>query len=273
MAFLQSHPALFRKFDEAVENTWSPQRFIAEIRDTPWFQKHAASARAWGILKSTDPATAKNQLGQTMATINDAANAMGASLSTAQLKRVADNALMFGMDQSSLQNVLAGFVHYDAKLGGFQGSAGQNENHLQDIARKNGLTFNKGMYSKWVQAIANGDSTVSDYESYIRNEASKAFPSYTDQLSAGGDLADIASPYTNSMANILELPETGIDMFNPTIRSALQARDKDGKITSKPLYQFEQELRQDPRWLQTNNAKTTLNGMTHSVLQSFGLMS
>jgi hypothetical protein len=260
-------------FNQAVQETWTPERFVAEIRNTPFFQKHADTVRAWSVLKDTDPATAKQKLGATAAQIDDIANAMGSTLSPAQALRIAENALMFGLNESQLKNTLATYVHYDAKLRGFQGEAGQNESRLQEVALKNGLRYDQGMYQKWVTAIASGTSTVTDYERYIRNEAAKAFPHYSEQLSAGADLADIASPFTNSMAQILEISPNDINLFDPTIRQALQSRDKDGKIVAKPLWQFETELRKDPRWQSTRNAQNALQSAGTQVLQAFGVMS
>jgi hypothetical protein len=40
-----------------------------------------------------------------------------------------------------------------------------------------------------------------------------------------------------------------------------------------PLWQFEQELRQDPRWTYTNNAQEDLMGTARQILKNFGLVS
>lgn len=50
------------------------------------------------------------------------------------------------------------------------------------------------------------------------------------------DVADLASPYMQSMGNILEVNPGELDLFNPTIRKALQATDDKGQPTSKPLW-------------------------------------
>lgn len=84
-------------------------------------------------------------------------------------------------------------------------------------------------------------------------------------------MADLASPYMQSMGNILEVNPGELDLFNPTIRKALQATDDKGQPTSKPLWQFENELRKDPRWLKTKNAQDSLLSAGHQVLSDFGL--
>jgi hypothetical protein len=81
----------------------------------------------------------------------------------------------------------------------------------------------------------------------------------------------IASPYVNSMANILEVPQDSLSLNDPTINKALTNIDQTGKQTAVPLWQFETNLRQDPRWATTKNAKDTLDSTAHSILQNFGL--
>jgi hypothetical protein len=40
---------------------------------------------------------------------------------------------------------------------------------------------------------------------------------------------------------------------------------------AKPLWQFENELRSDPRWKKTQNAQDSLMQVGHQVLADFGL--
>jgi hypothetical protein len=38
-----------------------------------------------------------------------------------------------------------------------------------------------------------------------------------------------------------------------------------------PLWDFEQQLRKDPRWLNTNRAQNDITGVASAVMQMFGL--
>lgn len=73
------------------------------------------------------------------------------------------------------------------------------------------------------------------------------------------------------MANLLEIPDAQIDLYDQTIQKALQHRQQDGTPTLKPLWQFEEDTRKDPRWLSTNNAGERLMGTTNSILKMWGL--
>ena len=82
----------------------------------------------------------------------------------------------------------------------------------------------------------------------------------------------LASPYIQSMSDILEIPDTAIDLFDPQIRSAMAYTLPDGKVGTKSIYNFEKELRKDDRWQYTNKAREQAASVATTVLRDFGFM-
>jgi hypothetical protein len=74
------------------------------------------------------------------------------------------------------------------------------------------------------------------------------------------------------MSDILEIPDTAIDLFDPQIRSAMAYTLPDGKIGTKSIYNFEKELRKDDRWQYTNKAREQAASVATTVLRDFGFM-
>jgi hypothetical protein len=103
--------------------------------------------------------------------------------------------------------------------------------------------------------------------------AKSRYPSLVKQIDSGLTVKQIASPYFQSMANILEINPNNINMEDPTIKQAFTSLNADGQPSTKALWQFEQELKQDPRWRFTKNAESDLMGTARKVLQDFGLVS
>ena len=68
--------------------------------------------------------------------------------------------------------------------------------------------------------------------------------------------------------NILE-EEPAMD--DTALRRALQAVNEDGKPTTVPLWQFEQQLKEDPRWGKTNNAWDEIGSRTSALMSMFGM--
>lgn len=122
------------------------------------------------------------------------------------------------------------------------------------------------------KAVEDGLATEDYYNAQLKDLAKGAYPGLAAAIDAGQTVAAAASPYIYAMSNILEIPREQLTVGDNMIKSALNARDKEGKIVQKSLWEFEQDLRNDPRWGYTKNARESLDSVAHSVLKDFGLM-
>ena len=114
---------------------------------------------------------------------------------------------------------------------------------------------------------------MADFQSQVRNLAMSAFPAYAPQISSGQSMKDIVNPYVQDMASILEIDPSKITLDDPTIRSMVTAQDNKGQPTQTGLWQFEQNLRSDPRWQYTQNANDTGYSMLHTIGKAWGFLS
>jgi hypothetical protein len=268
LAFLKSDKGLYKLFQKAVSGTWTAEKFVAELKNTSWYKHNGEAARNYQLLKKSDPATFRQKRNNTYAQIKDAATTLGANVSSKTLARITENALQFGWNDSQIRDTLAGYVK--ATNGVYHGQAGNDIQSLLQVAYKNGITLSKSTQQGWAQSIAKGNNTAEYYQQHIRAMAKSLAPSFAQQLDAGMDLADIASPYVESKAKILEVDPADVDMFDPDIRKALSSTTADGKPGSKSLWQFEQDLRKSPAWLKTQNAQDSTQAVAKKVLQDFG---
>lgn len=268
LAFLNSDPSLKSLFSNAVKETWTTEKFVAKLKDTSWYKKNGEAARQAQLLKKTDPATWNARKAATIAQLSDRAAAMGAPISSNQLQQIAENSLTFNWNEAQISDVLGGYTK--AVNGVYNGNVGSDVDSLKQTAWRNGVNLSATTLQSYAQQIAQGKADRGFFEQNIRKMAKTAAPGYADQLDAGMDLYDIADPYRQSMAKILERNPADIDLFDPTIRGAISATGPDGKPASKSLWQFEQDLRKDPRWLQTDNAIQAGMGVAHSVLKDMG---
>jgi hypothetical protein len=268
LSFLKSNKELRHKFDLAVKHSWTPEKFIAEIKGTHWFKKNGEAARNYQLLKKSDPGTWRQKRNNTYAQIKDAAAQLGAVMSSKTLSRVTENALQFGWNDAQIRDTLAQYVH--ATNGVYKGAAGNDIQTMKTAAYKNGIKLSKATEESWAQSIAKGNNTADYYVNHIRTMAKTLAPAFAAQLDAGIDLQDIASPYIESKAKILEIDPAQVDLFDKDIRSALSGQTQDGKPSSKTLWQFEQDMRKDPRWLKTQNAQDSVSSVAKKILSDFG---
>lgn len=267
----QANTELWNLLNDAIDHTYSQAEFNARLYNTQWWKSHSDQNRQMDFLSKSDPAQYGRLQTQMFSKVHDLASAMGIKYDADLISKITKQALYEGWSDGQIRNALGGALDF-ASGGHFGGEAGQDEQLLRDYAYGMGVQFSDATLKTWLQQIVRGDKTVEDYKAYLQTMAQQAYPGYADMIKQGVSVRQIADPYIQTMGQILELNPGSIDLFNPTIRQALTGRpDKDGKVQQVPLWQFETELRKDPRWMQTNNARDSLDGVAHGVLQNFGL--
>ena len=152
-----------------------------------------------------------------------------------------------------------------------EGPAGQYFTNLKNVAFQNGIPLSDDAARQHAMDIVSGKTSEDTVSGLLRESAAGLYPQFAEQIKAGTNLKTLADPYMQTMSNILEIPAASIDLSNDTIKSALNAVGPDGKPQTKSLYQFEQQLRNDPRWGYTQNARQSLDNVGLQVLRNFGL--
>jgi hypothetical protein len=160
-------------------------------------------------------------------------------------------------------------------LGKFKGTIGGDTlgkvQTLEEYADTFGMSYSKATLDSWSQGIFSGTNTLADIQEKIRRDSASAYPVFADDINKGTSVDALASAYKSSMANILEIDADTISWTDPTFRRALQYVGADGKPALKPIWQFEAELRQDPRWDLTDNARATADSLSLKVLRDMGV--
>ena len=270
-AFLESNKDLSKKFDQAVKEGWSADKFQAEIRDTDWWKKNSDTMRQAQILKSTDPATYQAQINAATIQVKQLAAEIGAPLTAATLKKAASDMIQYGMDEDQLRYALGKYVDF-TKKGTLVGEAGMHEYTMKQYAAQMGVPVTDQALKNQAQLVVRKLATTQDFEDQIKQQAISAFPAYQQQIEAGETVQDLASPYVQAAANELEIPYQSFDVSDPLIKSALNGVNKDGKPSGMTLTDFSTALRSDPRWSKTQNAQDSVMSTGLSVLKDMGLM-
>ena len=153
-----------------------------------------------------------------------------------------------------------------------EGPSGKYFVGLKNLAYDNGIKLSDSDATNYANKIVAGLVDENTIYNTIRESAASAFPSLADKIKAGLDLKSLASPYIQSMSDILEIPDTAIDLFDPQIRGAMAFTLPDGKVGTKSIYDFEKDLRKDDRWQYTNKAREQAASVATTVLRDFGFM-
>lgn len=268
--FLNSVPEIKRLFDNAVGETWTPEKFQAELRDTKWWKETSETRRQAQVMKNTDPATWQASVQAQTLQIRQLAAEMGAAIPENKIKGIAENAIQLGLDENGLRNALGQYVNF-TKQGTLTGEAGMHEYTMKQYAYNMGLKIDKQAIKNQAQLVVRKLATTQDFESQMREQAKSMFPGYQPQIDSGMSMRDIASPYIQSMSQDLGIPAASIDIMDPLIKSALNGLSADGKPTGQSLTDFQARLKNDPRWKQTGRAQDQVMATGLAVLKNMGL--
>lgn len=268
-----SIPELKAKFEQAAREEWPAERFQREVQDTGWWKSHSDTARQVYTLQQTDPATYGQNLRNAQEKITYMAWRSGVNVDAAGL---ALEALTGNYDDEQLRVKIAERAQYMTRgdgPGGFTGDAGQLQNQLQTIIANYGVASTAEAGEGWVRHIQAGRDTLEGFESMMRARAKANYPQFAQQIDAGMTVRDIADPWIATMAKTLEISESQLGLDDPYVKRALTMRSADGTAQSQPLWQFERQLKDDPRYDKTTAARTDAYGVLSQVGKDFGFAS
>lgn len=280
LSMLRSNPELSKLFDNAVAGNWDQNRFIASLRNTKWYKTRGEAQRQNEVLYRVDPAEYKRRALQKRAEIEDIYYQMYGQKPSAHVLTVMTNsAFAFGFSDAEIKNLVGSAANSAAMMKrGLGGTLGEAERQIRSALEDYGLDFGEGWISRQLNYIATGRTDVTAIANYLKNGAIAKYGAYKGELEQGMTMRDIAEPFRQLMAKTLELSDKSISISDPSIQKALMFRapakgGKPGGPSQLPLWQFESQLKNDPRWLGTQNAQDSVMGAARKVLQDWGLAS
>lgn len=281
-AMLNSSKELKNLFKKAVSENWGASqqgilRFNAALKNTKWWRTQSSTLRKYLTLKYTDPATWKQQQGAAMYATNQLAvtvglgNQISGGKASKLLKQAMYNKSALGWSDARIKDWLG--AKATTHGGVMWGEAGEAFDKLHTTAYLNGMKYSGDWYKKNAVSVASGKTTLENIEASMRKSAAGRYAAFSAQILAGQNVMDLAAPYIKSAAALLELPDTDMDLFNSHISKAMTAKPKAGAEAGSqmPLWQFENEIRNDPLWRKTNNARESMMTVARQVAKDFGL--
>lgn len=273
-ALADSVPEIMTLLQRAVNEGWTQDRFIAEFMNTAWYQTGGAAWRNANVAQQSDPGEYATSLSKVVDQIKRQSIQLGILMDDAEANSLAEGLLKEYWGQSIPTGVLDSRIMSVASMSKvFGGKTMSYSDSLKTFAASMGVKFDPGYFDSAAKSIAAGTSTVEQWNQAIKDAAKSRFPMFANQIDAGVTMDQIASPYKQAMSNILEVPYASIMLDDPTISKAFGSVNKDGQPAVIGLWDFEKSLRNDPRWVYTKNARSSIDAVAHKVLQDFGLVS
>lgn len=281
-AFFGSDPELQGLINQAVQGQWTAEEFQARLQNTNWFRSHAEADRKWTALITGDPAEADRQRIEREHDITNQFVQMGVQLSLDDVNRIAEASLRYGWSQFEIQQSIAAHAVYvqGQPLGGQMEQT--REQIYQDMSDY-GVNWDDRTVWNWSQEVVAGNTTLDRVKTEMAQTALSKYPGLADQINAGQSVRQAASAYIDQQSQLLEIDPNTIDLGNdPLLNRALQYRPPAAGSTNSnanaqpgvmPLWQFSQVVKQDPRWMKTDNARNSLMDTGTRVLRDLGLVA
>jgi len=130
---------------------------------------------------------------------------------------------------------------------------------VTDLYEKYGLSVSNYTVSGNIDNLYMNKMSLDDIETTVKTHSLAMYPNKPVDMTWG----DYANPFQDTFASLLELPRPGFR--DPTLGAFLKAPVTEGGAAPN-VYDFEKQLRRDPRWEGTRNAKESY----HSVFGQIG---
>jgi hypothetical protein len=266
-------PELTPLFEQAVNENWTADKFKAAVQSSNWYRNNSEPARLAFARKAIGGADWADLQAIARQTVQQTATNLGVVLTPEQLDGYTQRYVYEGWDAADRKPLMTKALSEDIKFtdkGSLKGLAGNLQDTLKKIAVDNGLRLSDSYYKSAAVSVASGLQTKEDWERDVRDQAASLWPSYSEKIKAGVDVASLASGYVNTMAQTLEINPQDINLNDPYIREALGNFDDKGNPAPLGLWDFEKKLRADPRWMNTKQATDETSSVANTVLKMFG---
>lgn len=264
-----SVPDIKRLLNRGIAEGWTPQRFTAEVQNTAWWKKTAATQRQAQVLKATDPAEYAKQLANKRTAITILARQLGASMDSKRLDELSAKALEQGWSTQEMTRYVVADVKF---VGGTaKGQAGVTQRELTEQASQYLVNPTATQVQDWTRRILLGETDVAAYETWLKQQAKALFPSLAGALDRGVTVAQYLEPYRQLAAQTLEMPAESIDFRQSKFRDPLfQVDPKTGMRGTMSLSDYDRYLRSQPEYRTTQQAREAGASLTETLLRTFG---
>jgi hypothetical protein len=269
-------------FAAAATEGWTAEQFQMQLEGTSWWQTTLPSLRSW-YLNTHDPrkqSTTVELIRNKVASVSSYLEQLGitpqgidpitgkAFDKTGYVSGIAQEAVKNGWDDNQLRDYLAGQAAIVFTGGG---EIGSSLSKIRDTAYAYGVKLDP-TYEKMINNSLLDSSDGRDAAYYIaemrrqaiENPNNKAF---SEALNSGRTLYEATRSYRGQMAGLLEVDESNVtwdDLMKKTVDNTTGA--------ARTFADFTKEVKGDPLWQQTRNAKETYSSKALDLAKMFGLV-
>lgn len=291
---LKDNPDLKSVFKEIIASKITdPVLQLAKLKETDWFQTHT---QQWMDVEKSrlekDPRIWNALVAQRAEQVRLAFEQGGAQIDNATAVKYAKQ-LMYGSqmvggnfeiyDDKWLKNKIVDAIDFTntktvdgVQMSDLTGAAGEWSTKLYDAAHRFGVTSSmsdtgfKNWFSNTMNGLMRGTMDETQIDDDLRQQAMSRFPGLAPQLQRGMDVMTATDPYRRALGDMWESDPDSIDLNDDTLQKIMNNVDEQGNFKPMSLYDAKLAARKDPRWQNTQTAKTEYTNIAQRILSDFG---
>jgi hypothetical protein len=267
-------------FVTAKDEKWNEATFTEALKQTKWWKDTLPSLRSF-FLETHDPRNAgtfAEKLG--LNTANVAASLEKLGIRAQQVDpvtgKVVDNSKTIeGIAMDAIKNgwndtQILQHIGDNAQLlftGG--GTIGSSVDNIKKQALNYGITIDNN-YLDTIQRSLLDPTDGRDQQYYLNEMKAQAMDLYkpfASSLKEGRSLYEVTNSYRNQMATLLE-----VDSTNVTWKDLMSKVVDPTTGNARTFADFNKQVKQDPLWQYTKNAKETYSNTALDLMKQFGFM-
>ena len=195
------------------------------------------------------------------------ARVLGFDIDPTKLSEIATQAQREGWSDLEVDAALRPLVAEDTD--GYGGALGQASQDLSAWSTRNGFSIEQSSMDRMIASVAFGDKTIDHVKQELRQTYMLgAYPAWAEQIQAGIDIYDLASPYRSVAQRMLG--RSDLAMNDPMMQQLMQVQGADGSWSSRPLWEAERYIRNTDEWQGTDDAAETYAKGMSAVSSMFG---
>lgn len=268
-------PEIGSLMQRAVAENWTADRFSLALASTNWWKATPDTHRQWLVRQLTDPASAAADRRNGITEIRNMADRLGVTITSDDMALgIWTESMLNGIEGADLQGLIA----QRGLTGGATGGVyGQLVHELMSLSLEYGYASRDLAGEVALEAgnlLRLGMTSTDAWKAKLIENAAAKYTPFAERLRGGETLMDIARPYVDTYSKVLEVAPSAVRLTDPHVQKALQgAQPEAGKPpVAKAVWQFEQELRKDPRWGKTNNARQSAAQTLTTIGRQFGMI-
>lgn len=248
---------------KAVLKEYAAPRLLGELQATEYFTKTTKSQREFDALRTGDK---QDKVDTYLAEIVAGYGRLG--MTDAQLAGVARTAARNGLTNVQLRNYVMSQATSVMKT--VTSPTGAERDRVLEVGKK----YYVKPSDADVNAVLTGAVGIDDLEAKYKLSAKSLYPHLSELIDAGATLDEIAKPYVDAAADLLEVAPSDIDMYNPTskYRTALERVGEGGTARRMSLTEWTSALRSDPKYgyQYTKRANLDATNIGLAIARAFG---